>query len=33
MQFLYALEQQFHIIHLFKDLKICKTSNNQDFFF
>lgn len=33
MQFLYALEQQFHIILLFKHLKICKTSNNHDIFF
>lgn len=32
MQFLYAIEQQFHMSHLFKHLKICKTSHNQDFF-
>lgn len=32
MQFLYALEQQFHMNHLFKHMKICKTSHNQDFF-
>lgn len=32
MQFLYALEPQFHMSHLFKHLKICKTSHNQDFF-